>query len=92
MLIEKFKVNILNMFLLCMCNQYCKYFYEVNRNLDMWFNSDFSFIRHIKKPLRFALVKSGISSNSDGISHEMLLFWQLMLCLVADLTTVIPCL
>ena len=46
---------------------------EEVRNLGVWFDSDFSFSKHIKSTCRLALFKSGISSNSDGISHEMLL-------------------
>ena len=42
--------------------------------------------------VRLALFISGILSDSEGISHVMMLFWQQTLWLEVVLTTVIPCL
>ena len=45
-----------------------------------------------RKHVRLVLLKLGISSISDGISHVILLLWLQVLWLVVDTITVIPCL
>ena len=61
----------------------------VVRNLSVWFDSDFSFSRHVQNICKSCFAQIRVS---EVTSHIMLPLWLRMLWLEVDLTTVIPCL
>ena len=57
----------------------------VVRNLGVWFDSDFSFSRHVQNICKSCLLKSGILGVSEVTSHIMLPLWLRMLWLEVGL-------